>query len=69
MTLSEREKHYVENKGVSCPFCGSTNLTTGGIEITEEGAHQGVICFSCNAEWTDLFTLSGIRFEECNYTE
>jgi transposase-like protein len=69
MTLSQREKKYLKVNGVACPFCGSTNLVTGGIEIgaDDNKAYQGVNCNSCNAEWTDEFTLTGIVFEEYDY--
>lgn len=56
----EIEKAYVEKGGTRCPFCGSENITGGGVNIDAGGATQEVGCDDCGAEWADCYTLSGI---------
>lgn len=50
---------YVANGGICCPFCGSTDIEGGGVDIDVGGASQAIFCNECEAEWTDHYTLSG----------
>jgi len=58
----ELKKKYIENMGVSCPFCcDCMNLEGGPVEVDAGEAWQEIKCTSCGEEWTDLYTLTGIE--------
>lgn len=57
----DRETAYVKNKGMKCPFCGKSSIEGSSIEIDGGIAWQDVYCTDCEAEWTDLYTLTGIQ--------
>lgn len=53
------EEDYVAKCGGICPVCGSDQVEGGSIAIDGPCASQGVVCNDCNAEWTDVYQLSG----------
>ena len=44
---------------VSCPVCGSVEVTGGFVEVLDDTAWQTVDCDDCGSSWEDVFTLSG----------
>jgi len=54
-------QRYVEQGGVSCPYCGSDQLEGGSVEIDGAFANQEVRCLVCRQDWTDEYKLVGIR--------
>lgn len=57
-------KEYVENDGIVCPFCHTTDgvQAQGKAEVSGTTAFQSVECMEflggCGAEWTDEYVLS-----------
>jgi formate dehydrogenase maturation protein FdhE len=58
-TLTSEE--YVAKGGGCCPFCGSGDLTGRFIEVDGRTAAQPVDCNNCEAEWIDMYTLTGYQ--------
>ena len=44
---------------VSCPVCGSTEVTGGFVEVLDNAAWQSVDCDDCGSSWEDVYTLTG----------
>lgn len=58
---SDIEK-YMKNRGNSCPHCGSTLIEFKDLRLGENSQlAQDIRCFSCEAEWQDIYTVSGIQ--------
>ncbi len=55
------DREYVDAGGQLCPFCGSTDISAGEIEVQGRSAWQQVDCGACEREWTDEFTLTGFE--------
>lgn len=53
------EEEYVEQCGLYCPFCGSSDIVGGSFDIEATSATQEVSCNACHAEWTDDYKLVG----------
>lgn len=53
------QKKYVEQDGIHCPFCDSTNLCGDSVEIDGGGATQPVSCNDCGKRWIDCYELTG----------
>jgi len=61
-TLSDADKKvYLESGGQECPLCGSGNVEGGLVDIKGNHAYQDISCLDCEKEWTDEYTLSGIK--------
>ena len=60
----ERKELYLSGGGVTCPFCGSDNLICGELDTHDDAKHQGVVWDDCHKEWTDIYTLTDVSFEE-----
>jgi len=57
------EKRYLKRKGSVCPFCGSRDLDTSGRCFGIDSCFQNVSCSECGNEWADIYTLTGVTFE------
>jgi C4-type Zn-finger protein len=72
LTQEQREK-YVNDKGVHCPYCGSTNIKTVGgrdnFRASENTVWEKVECWDCNYGWTDVYTLNIITGIEEDLTD
>lgn len=53
------DAEYVAAGGGACPFCGSSNITGGFVNIEGREASQPVDCQDCEAEWVDIYNLTG----------
>ena len=51
------KKAHIKGKGISCPFCGSSSIEGGFIEIEKGKALQGMECTECEGEWQDIYEL------------
>ncbi len=49
--------------GSCCPFCRSTNISAGSVEINNGGASQEVWCDNCGNPWRDIYELTGYSNE------
>ena len=56
----EQEQKYIDHGGVICPYCLSTDITSGHIESDAAIAWAKVSCNCCDKQWQDLYTLTGI---------
>jgi len=54
------QAEYVEGQGLNCPKCDSYQIE--GREITV-CAEQGMTCLECDAEWINIFELSGFQMK------
>jgi transcriptional regulator NrdR family protein len=55
---------YVKFGGEYCPFCKSTEVVQDGVMFYDEDeskVYKGMMCLTCDREWTDVFTLSTIK--------
>lgn len=57
-------QEYAEQGGQFCPHCGEVELLRSAAHVThDDGTRQlcvGVTCLSCEAAWSDQYTLSGL---------
>lgn len=43
---------------VSCPVCGSAEVTGGFVEVLDDTAWQSVDCGGCGSSWDDVYSLT-----------
>lgn len=43
---------------VSCPVCGSVEVTGGFVEVLDDTAWQSVSCDDCGSSWDDVYVLT-----------
>lgn len=53
-------KEYIENKGLLCPYCGSTQVITGAVDYCDFGLALPTWCDDCSVSWTEEFILSSV---------
>lgn len=56
-------EEYVLRRGGCCPFCGSYHLRGRSIQVEGSVAWQEVVCYVCDEEWQDIYTLTGYTQE------
>lgn len=61
MTMTKEA--YIKSGYTKCPKCKSENIEGGSVEIDCNGASQDVTCLDCNAEWTDIYTLTDVEIK------
>lgn len=61
ITYAEMQK-YLATGGGTCPKCGSKDIHAKDYPGVEENNRivTGIVCYACEAEWTDVYTLTGI---------
>lgn len=57
----EQKVNYLKWHGVHCPFCDSTQIEGGSVEVNDGGAFQEVNCLDCESEWHDMYTLTDVE--------
>lgn len=55
--------NYLAKQGACCPVCQSTDIAGQSVEINAGEAFQQVSCHTCDAQWCDIYTLTGIAPE------
>lgn len=62
MTISTNTKQarYLNTHYGQCPNCQSFVLDGQSVEIDGNEAGQHVVCTECEADWTDIYTLTRI---------
>lgn len=61
----EKQKEYVDNDGMTCPYCEHNDIEgNGGLSIEYNKVFQDVKCLECGKYWTDIYTLTGIHVDE-----
>jgi hypothetical protein len=58
------EEKYLRAKGVRCPICNSKDIEGGKSNFDGDYCTLEVTCSDCDAEWRDIYTLSGIEWVE-----
>ena len=58
--MRSNEEKYLEEGGTKCLHCDSGEIEGGYVNIEGGEAWQAVTCNDCLAEWTDIYTLTGI---------
>ena len=62
MSLTEEaKKRYLEESGVNCPFCGSSQIEGASVEINAGSAYQPIGCLQCDKRWNDVYTLRDVE--------
>jgi len=61
MITEQQREEYLKRCGVACPVCLSTNIQGESIDSGAGRATQEMGCNNCNAEWTDVYTLTGLE--------
>ena len=59
-TLTEKQKQIYLKDSDYCPFCGSENIEGSVIDFYNNKVYQCINCNSCNLEWYDEYTLTGV---------
>jgi len=62
-------RRYVGRGGCRCIFCGSEDITGGNVDIDDGGAAQDVLCDNCGGQWMDVYVLSGVVANGCEYAK
>ena len=64
--VPEHISDYLKIGGVRCPYpdCNTLDISGGGVDITEYGAEQSVVCIECSRTWTDHYNLVGVTLDE-----
>ena len=60
MAISSYRQKYMKSSGAHCPFCESTNITSGPIQADGSVAWAEVECEDCGSVWQDVWTLTDI---------
>lgn len=53
------EKDFVKKDGLCCPYCGSTDIGGGFVEIEQGCAGQRMSCTDCGERWEARYVLAG----------
>ena len=56
------EEKHIASGGILCPFCGSSDIEGGSVELDAGYATQDVVCLKCEREWQDLYILAGFIY-------
>jgi len=58
----EQKKYYIEHRGRRCPVCHTYEISAKpDSEGFEGGIAEDVSCDECGAQWTDIYTLTGVE--------
>lgn len=56
----EKARQYLENRGVSCPFCGSGDIEGVSMDFEAGEIAHRISCHDCGEMWTDVYKLAAI---------
>lgn len=66
LTATQRAMRYLNDPG-HCPWCGHEGISGGQVNIDHDSCSQKVSCNSCDREWWDLYTLTGVEIDGAVY--
>jgi formate dehydrogenase maturation protein FdhE len=49
----KQAKKYLEQRGRSCPLCGSSDIEGGAMDFESGEITQRISCHECNERWSD----------------
>jgi len=55
---------YVKRGGGFCPYCGSEEITSGGIKTDSCIAWENFECDACLETWTDDYVLAAVQLRD-----
>lgn len=64
MKLSKAQKAAYIESPLHCPYCNSTQIEAGDLEVNEKNPRevfQHVECLKCNETWKDVFVLAKVK--------
>jgi transposase-like protein len=56
----KQAKKYLEQRGRSCPLCGSPDIEGGSMDFESGEITQRISCHECNDRWTDVYKLAAV---------
>ena len=56
----EKAKQYLEQRGSTCPFCGSWDIAGGSMNFEAGEIAQSVSCHKCGELWVDVYKLAAV---------
>lgn len=56
----KKAKQYLEQRGRSCPFCGSWDIEGGSMSFEAGEIAQRISCHKCQEQWTDVYKLTAV---------
>jgi len=57
----KQKKEYVDSDGVHCPYCHSTDIEGGSVNVDAGTAWQEISCIECGESWQDVYMLTSIE--------
>ena len=63
------EEKHIASGGTVCPFCGSSEIEGGPVELDAGYAAQEVVCLKCEREWQDSYILAGFIYHRRDSTD
>jgi transcription elongation factor Elf1 len=63
LTKEQKEK-YLKNGTNLCPFCESSDIVGGSVEIDGAVAWQEVSCSECGEVWQDVYKFAFVETQE-----
>jgi hypothetical protein len=62
----EQKTLYLESHGGVCPFCHSSDISGGSVDIEANIAWQEVTCQEpeCGETWQDVYTLTSVETQD-----
>lgn len=64
MATLEQIRAYIRNHGLSCLYCGDSNIESGETDTQDYMICRQVRCGKCGREWTDEYTLTSVSIDE-----
>ncbi len=55
------QKEYIKHKGQKCPYCEESLFDGASPQVEVGTVWQIVRCGNCEAEWKDIYKLSGYQ--------
>ena len=62
--MPDLKKKYLDSGGSICPYCESSQIEGGSIEIDGQQAWQKVSCLDCEKDWDDIYNLVDVDLRE-----
>ncbi len=60
MLTKEQKQTYIENGGLQCPHCESTDINAVSDDNYDDSTNL-IECNDCQEQWREIYTLTGIE--------
>jgi transposase-like protein len=61
-------KKYLEERGLTCPFCSSWDIEGGSMDFEAGEIVQRISCHECNEQWADVYKLAAVADSDSGVT-